>query len=301
MTKVLVSAGALLWRRAGDDVEVLLVHRAKYDDWSLPKGTQEPGEHLLLTVVRETMEEASVRPVLGPRLPTAEYLANGRPKRVDYWSAHDHQGDAAAAHEIDAVAWLPRHQAAARASYPHDAELILGLRPRATTPLIVVRHAAAGHKGDWPGDDDLRPLDARGAAQAQVLTWLLASFAPRARVVSSPTRRCMDTMRPYAAAFGGSIEAEAVLAPPARDHSFNLGLTQGDARVRKLIADLAATEQPAVVCLHRENLWPALEAACGAFGTPSAVPANPSLPKGGFWVMHRSAGELVSLERYEPW
>jgi 8-oxo-dGTP diphosphatase len=298
MTETLVSAGALVWRPAAGDSEILLVHRPKYDDWSLPKGTQEPGEHLLLTAVREAEEETSVRPVLGPRLPTVEYLVRGRAKRVEYWSALGYRGRAAPAHEIDAVAWLPRPEAAERASYPHDAELISTLRPRHTRPLILARHASAGQKEDWPGDDELRPLDAKGVAEAHVLARLLACFAPLARMISSPALRCMDSMRPYAESFGGAVEAEAVLAPPGRSVDFSR--TSRSALVRKLIADLVTAEQPAVVCLHRENLATALEAACGALGASSEVPRDPSLPKGGFWIVHAAADELVALERYEP-
>ena len=66
--------------------------------------------------------------------------------------------------------------------------------------------------------------------------------------------------------------------------------------------------RPAVLCLHRENLPDVLAQACSMLGAPAAVPADPSLPKGGFWVAHASMGgtggasraELASLERYEP-
>ena len=101
-----------MWRPAAGGTEVLLVHRPRYDDWSWPKGKREPGEHLLITAVREVFEESSVRPVLGPRLPTTAYLAAGRPKRVDYWSAVGPDSSAEASHEIDAVSWVPLAQAA---------------------------------------------------------------------------------------------------------------------------------------------------------------------------------------------
>ena len=122
----------------------------------------------------------------------------------------------AASHEIDAVAWLPWPQERGRLSYPHDADVIASLRPRRTVPLILVRHASAGQKGSWPGDDLLRPLDAEGAMDAVLLADLLSCFAPRARVISSAAQRCIQTVHPYAAAFGGSVEAEAVLAVPGR-------------------------------------------------------------------------------------
>ena len=280
---------------------MLLVHRPKYDDWSLPKGKREPGEHVLLTAVREVFEETSLRPVLGPRLRTAEYLAAGRPKQVDYWSATGLDRQAAPSHEIDAVSWLPLPQARERLSYPHDADVISGLLPRDTVPLILVRHTSAGDKDDWDSDDLARPLDAQGALDALRLADLLACFAPRARVLSSPALRCIETVRPYAGSFGGTVEADATLAVSGGDSEFSPARTgRGDA-LGHLLRDLVAAGRPAVLSLHRENLPPALVAACSALGAPPpATSSEPPLPKGGFWVVHAAAGELAGLERYEP-
>ncbi len=306
MSEAIIAAGAVLWRTVaqgadgGCGVEVLLVHRPKYDDWSLPKGKREPGEHLLLTAVREVFEETSVRPVLGPRLATAEYLVSGRPKQVGYWSAVGADDRAAPSHEIDAVSWLPLTRVREQLSYPHDADVVADLRPRETVPLILVRHASAGHKDDWAGDDLLRPLDAQGVSDALLLARLLACFALGARVISSPALRCIETVRPFAAGFGGSVEAEAALAVPARAGDSSLPRTDGGDSVRHLFRDLVAAGRPAVVCLHRENLPAALAAACSALGAPRPATAlDPSLPKGAFWVLHTTAGKLAELERYE--
>ena len=298
----ILSAGGVLWRPAADGssgIEVLLVHRPKYDDWSLPKGKRQPGEHVLLTAVREILEETSVRPVLGPRLRTTEYLVHGRPKQVDYWAVCCPADQAAPSHEIDAVSWLPLPQALDRLSYPHDADVIKSLPPRATVPLILVRHASAGYRDEWAGQDLLRPLDAGGAAEALLLTDLLTCFAPRARVISSPALRCTESVRPYAARFGGSVEAKACLAVPGRDGDSFLDRTNRADTVRHLFRDLVAAGQPVVVCLHRENLPLALAAACSVLGTSSPTGWDPSLPKGGFLVLHTAAGELVALERYD--
>ncbi len=303
MTDTILAAGALVWRPAAggtQGAEVLLVHRARYDDWSLPKGKREPGEHQLITAVREVLEETSVRPVLGPRLPTVEYLADGRPKRVDYWSASSPGGQAAASHEVDAVSWTPLAGAASLLSYPHDATVLAALRPRPTVPLILLRHASAGQRARHHGDDALRPLDARGAADARLLAGLLACFAPSARVLSSPALRCIETVQPYAARFGGSVEAEAALAVPRRPADPLISRTTGGATLGPLFRDLVAVGRAAVVCLHRENLAQALAAACAALGAPAAVPEDPLLPKGAFWVVHAASGELAALERYEP-
>jgi 8-oxo-(d)GTP phosphatase len=302
MGEAIVSAGAVLWRPAADrshETEVLLVHRPKYDDWSLPKGKREPGEHVLLTAVREIWEETSVRPVLGPRLRTVDYLAHGRPKQVDYWAGYWPADHAAPSHEIDAVSWLALPQVLGRLSYAHDADVIKSLQPRPTVPLILVRHASAGHRNEWAGQDLLRPLDADGEAEALLLADLLACFAPRARVISSPALRCTESVRPYAARFGGSVEAEAVLAVPGRGTDIFLDRTDQADTLRHLFHNLMAAEQPVVACLHRENLPLALAAACSALGAPTPSEWDPSLPKGGFLVLHTAAGEFVALDRYD--
>lgn len=305
MSDVIRAAGAVLWRPTTargtyGGTEVLLVHRAKYDDWSLPKGKREPGEHILHTAVREVFEETSVHPVLGPRLPTVEYQLGDFRKRIDYWSVRSPGDQAAASQEIDEVRWLPLPLAVRRLSYQRDVAVLDALQPRATVPLIFLRHASAGEKADWPGADQARPLDARGRADALKLAALLAFFAPQARVLSSPAVRCTETVRPYAEAFGGVVEAEAALALHDRAGetlSFRTGWTDA---LGNLVRDLMTARRPAVVCLHRENLPKALDAAYSALGvSPSELP-DPSLHKGGFWVVHTTGGELAGLERYEP-
>ncbi len=305
MNDVVRAAGAVIWQPVTDadpatgDVEVLLVHRPKYDDWSLPKGKREPGEHILLTAVREVFEETSVRPVLGPRLPPVEYEVAYASKRTDYWSARSQGSPPAASHEVDAVAWLPLPQAIHRLSYPRDAAVLAALQPRETVPLVLLRHASAGQKEGWPAGDSSRPLDARGAADALTLARMLACFAPRARVLSSPALRCIESLRPYAASFGGTVEAETALALPGRSGDFPSAGTNGGDPLADLVRELVLDGRPAVLCLHRENLMKALAAACSALGASPPEFPDPSLPKGGFWVVHISAGEMAAFERYE--
>jgi len=303
MTDATLAAGAAIWRPAADpgsgESEVLLVHRPAYDDWSLPKGKSEPGEHILLTAVREVLEETCVRPVLGPRLPTVEYISWGRPKRVSYWAAFSADPEAAPGQEIDAISWLPLVQARKQLADTHDNPVISALRPVETVPLIVARHASAGRKADWAGDDFARPLDASGEAGARVLAGLLACFALAARVISSPALRCTETVRPYAEGAGATVEAEACLIPYGRSPDFSSRTEQAGA-LRHLLSALVAQRRPVILCLHRENLPEVLAATCVVLGAPAAVPADPALPKGGFWVAHAADGELAALERYEP-
>ncbi len=305
MTDLIFAAGAVVWRPTApgtpeiSGAEILLVHRPKYDDWSLPKGKREPGEHILLTAVREVFEETSVRSVLGPRLPPVEYQTGVSGKRIDYWSVLSLAGHAAASHEVDAVAWVPLSQAREQLSYPRDAAVVAGLRPRETVPLILLRHASAGEKEDWPADDDSRPLDTKGKMDAFALAGLLPCFAPEAQVLSSPALRCTESVRPYATGFGGAVEAEAALGLSGRQGDFSSRTSRGDV-FTGLVRDLVAAGRPAVLCLHRENLPKALAAACAALGAPPPEHPDPPLSKGGFWVVHMAAGELAGLERYAP-
>jgi 8-oxo-dGTP pyrophosphatase MutT (NUDIX family) len=300
MSDIIPAAGAVVWRPGADEPDVLLVHRPKYDDWSLPKGKRELGEHILLTAVREVFEETSVRSALGPRLPTVEYQAGDFRKRIDYWSMLSLGNQAAASHEIDAVSWLPRPQASQRLSYPRDAAVLAELQPRQTVPLILVRHASAGDKAGWPGDDESRPLDAKGVMHALVLAGLLACFTPTARVLSSPALRCTESVRPYAESFGGTVQADAAMALSGRSGKSPSSRTGRGDPLPELVHHLVAAGAPAVLCLHRENFPKALAAACSALGTVAPAEPDPPLAKGGFCVMHMAAGKLAGLERYEP-
>ena len=174
-SKLILAAGAVAWRpgRDGGEPEVLLVHRKKYDDWSLPKGKTEPGEPLPLTAVREVFEEGGARLILGRRLTSVRYQVGGRPKRVHWWAARVSGMDEAAVpnDEVDEVTWAVRPQAGERASYEHDVRVLgdFASRPADTVPLILVRHATAVPRSKWKGDDGERPLDSSGRAQAKLL------------------------------------------------------------------------------------------------------------------------------------
>jgi 8-oxo-dGTP pyrophosphatase MutT (NUDIX family) len=126
------AAGGAVWRRAGDQgIEVVLVHRPRYDDWSLPKGKVDPGESDEEAAVREVQEEAGVVVSLGAELPTTTYLdRSGKQKRVRYWAMTVVSGDVRADHEVDEAAWLPLSEARARLSYPRDLEVLDALELR---------------------------------------------------------------------------------------------------------------------------------------------------------------------------
>lgn len=283
------AAGAILWRAGVNGPEVALVHRPKYDDWSFPKGKTKDGEHVLRAAVREVWEESGVWPILGRRLPAREYEKEDRLKHVDYWAATGGDGDFRPNEEVDEVAWLPLPEAEERLSYEHDADLLreFATGQNHTTPYIVLRHTSAGDKHDWTDDDLLRPLDARGRTEATGLAESLAGFGP-ARVFSSATARCLETVLPYATRMGAEIRT---------DWAFSMGpLPAASKEAGSRFVRLLADEVPTLVCTHGELVPELIGRACEKLrATP---PPDPRLPKGGFWVLHVAAGSLVTAERH---
>ena len=289
------SAGAVVWRHGPDGGSVLLVHRERYNDWTFPKGKREPGEHVLATAVREVQEETGYRVVLGRPLGQIRYTSSGYPKVVDYWAATaadspDDTGGFAPNDEVDKIEWVPLAAAPARLSYSRDSGVLAGFAagPPVTVPVILLRHARAGRRQDWPGQDLDRPLDTRGAADAERLAPLLAASG-RCAVVSSAAARCVATVRPYAALTGTAIEADPQLTAERGD-----GVT-AEQKARAEAA--AAAGRPVILCAHRENLPGMLAAACARLG--AVVPAGRPLRKGAWRVLHTAAGRLAGAEQHE--
>ncbi|MGW0567011.1 NUDIX hydrolase [Streptomyces tauricus] len=121
-----LAAGCVLWRRspADGELQICLVHRPKYDDWSHPKGKLKSGEDTLAAALREVEEETGHRCAPGPRLTTLHYVANDRPKQVSYWAAEETGGDFVANREVDRVLWLSPAAARGRLTQPRDRELV---------------------------------------------------------------------------------------------------------------------------------------------------------------------------------
>ena len=120
------AAGGMVWRRRPDGpLEVLLVHRPKYDDWSFPKGKLAPGESFLHAAVREVLEETGQRCTVGPELATIRYHDHeGRPKVVRYWAMEAEGGAFDPNHEVDEVRWVPLDEAPAVLTYDHDRSVL---------------------------------------------------------------------------------------------------------------------------------------------------------------------------------
>lgn len=118
-----------MWRGAPDGaeggLEILVVHRPRYDDWSFPKGKLDVGETHEAAAVREVHEETGLNVELGPELSPAAYIDHlGRPKTVRYWSMTVLDGAFARNDEVDEVRWLPLLEVPRILSYRRDADVL---------------------------------------------------------------------------------------------------------------------------------------------------------------------------------
>ena len=301
-TGEILAAGAVLWRARADGIETALVHRSRYDDWSFPKGKSLPGEHVLLTAVREVDEETGVRVALGRRLGSQSYLADGQPKRVEYWAARPVSPERFAPNdEVDTLAWVPLAAAREQLSYPRDHAVLetFTTGPLDTAPVILLRHASAVAKKEWRqtghADDLSRPLSDRGRAQAAALAGLLGCFAP-ARVISSAAERCLATVIPYAERAGVPVTAEPsfTVDGATSDHNDDGWAESPAARWR--ITEAVTAARPVVICAHRQNLSWLLAEVCAAISAP--VPDGPPLHRGAVWVLQVGGRRLASAEQH---
>lgn len=250
-----LAAGALVWRLKNDKLQVLVVHRPRYDDWSFPKGKAEPGESMVLTAIREVAEETGRQIVLGRYLGKARRrLVSGRKKRTLYWAAQvlpeagPGEGLRAAVkpaskREIDKVRWWKVKKAARKLTHADDKRLLARLvdwyesGQLQVRSLVLVRHAKAVSRSTWGygiNSELTRPLVmGRGQAQARDVAALLSAYGV-GQLVSSPWRRCVDTLAPYAHGCGLDLrtdeaftEVSALTTPEIMQASFRDLLERG--------------------------------------------------------------------------
>ena len=127
--QVVQAAGGVVWRRPDSgELEVMLVHRPRYDDWTVPKGKLEPDEDHAAAALREVEEETGLRCTLGPELMSTSYRdRKGRPKQVRYWAMTPAGGRFTPNQEVDDVRWLGVEAAQSLLTYERDRPVLAAL------------------------------------------------------------------------------------------------------------------------------------------------------------------------------
>ncbi len=284
LNTVVQAAGGVVWRTdANGELEIAVVHRPRYDDWSLPKGKLDGDEHQLDAAVREVFEETAVRAVPQARLPTIRYLTGqpGVEKVVHFWSMRAATwAERAPDDEIEEVRWIAPGSAAGLLSYAHDRGVVKAFLdlPPVTAVVALVRHAKAGKRSQWTGPDELRPLEPAGFADADTLCRLLDFFRPTL-VVSATPLRCQQTVRPL----GHPIATDPVFDKDADPHAATAALQ-----------DLASAGGVPVVCSQGE-LIPSVLGELTGRGIPQF-----QTPKGAAWILSFSGLRLVAYDFLQP-
>ncbi|BDV31338.1 NUDIX hydrolase [Microbacterium terricola] len=303
------AAGGVVWRLIEGKLRILLIHRTRYRDLTLPKGKVDPGEMLAETAVREIFEETGIRVHLGVPVGVSRYrLPSKKQKIVHYWAA-EASDDAIRAsafvpnREIAGLEWISPKKALKKLSYPVDVEIVENFLKLVddgvlrTFPLIALRHAKAEPRDGWTGEDAARPLAPRGKVQAHSIVGPLQSFGVR-KIISSPAVRCVKTVKPLAKAIGGEIETTPMISQDAWE--------EGRSDCRTVVGARVRARQPALLCSHGPVLPDILSELALATGTlrGSYLGSASALETGAFSVVHLSVDSpgsgIVAIETHVP-
>lgn len=306
-----LAAGTLPWRIKGGQLQVLVIHRPEYDDWSWPKGRLGQHETLPETAWRETKEEVGLSLPLGVPLGVIKYQ-NPHAKHVKevwYWAARVvDKKPRPDSKEVDETRWVTVDQARRMLTKTVDQEPLTKLvtaydnKQLSTIPFIVLRQAKPIPAESWTKDEVDRPLADSGYTQAKAVSRLLRAWRPT-RVVASKYQRSLETIAPYVKKHGGKVRTKRWLnIKTAAEHPHHL-----QRRLHQELKRLEPTvlcSQPSVVKRVLKNIT-ALVRNDESLLSPKAVlgKKKTNLAPGSILVVQRAkhqGGRIVSVERYEP-
>ena len=283
------AAGALLWREVDSrNLEIALIHRPRYDDWSLPKGKIEDGETALQCAYREVFEETGIKATFTRQLGSVEYEESGQKKRVIFWAARCAVdiGTFVVNEEVDELVWFTPEDALAKATHDSDRKMIENFQAQEqrTDTLIILRHTKALERGDWDEVDSERTLNEVGFDQAQLLIKHLEPFAID-EVYTSNYTRCVQTVTPLSHSRGLTITQ----VPSLNEETFENDPQRSVAFANALKQD----EKNILICSHNPVIPTMLR---GILNTKLKNKDLIKLEPGDAWIVHRVRGEIVGLD-----
>jgi 8-oxo-dGTP diphosphatase len=282
------AAGAVLWRKSDiSQLEIAVIHRPRYGDWSLPKGKVESGESHISAGYREIQEETGYESTFGPEIGTVVYKLEGAPKEVRYWvAAATLKTGTPNPQEVDEVLWLAPKKAKEKLSNKDERAVVdFFLEFGADTfPIILLRHAKALKRTEWDGDDGDRPLEHRGQLQAKRLLPIYLPYGI-SEVHTSDALRCIETI---------DLMARLIEKTPI----FSADLSEyGYAKDREApldyVQDLMDRGISAIVCSHNPIIPKVVQKLVGKKYFKSM---HRELEPAQAIVLHCRAGEVIACD-----
>lgn len=235
------ASGTILYKNENNAIYIYLIHRPKYNDWSLPKGKSDKInniiEHPISTAYRETLEESGFAVNIGPLFAIVEYYKKDIKKEIYYWIAEargitDYPIDVT---EIDEGKWLKLDDAIKKLTYEKDKQILKYLSNDYfnTIPIIVIRHANASNEDNQLTD--------KGTLQAALLSKILSAYNTKFNILSSNASRCYETILPYSSITKQEIKFNDLLGNASNNEKSNI----------QFLLDIINTNRPTILCTHK--------------------------------------------------
>lgn len=290
---MITAAGGIVFDTIDGKRRLLVIHRPSYDDWSLPKGKHDDdNESDEEAALREIEEETGVVGRIVSKLTDIEYTtSNDNAKRVTYFGVRAVKTPKFRPNsEVDRVEWLSTKAALKKLTYRHDRRLVERNPIKhldALGQVHLVRHAAAGDRFKWKGDDRLRPLTKKGVAQSEAIADFMA---PRlaSSILSSPYVRCVETAEPLASRLGMKVEPAEFLEEGSRG--------------RGLLDHIEERPGAELVMVSHGDVIPAIIDKLSSRGVPLASNDPTGVldcKKGSIWTLNTEKGVVTSAV-YQP-
>ena len=290
------AAGGVVWRNGSESgIEVAVIHRPRYDDWSIPKGKLAAGESEFEGAIREVHEETGYRVRPGRALGDVRYLKTedgiSREKVVRYWAMQAIGGAFTPSREVDELRWLPVEEALDVLSRATDRDILARFAsgPVLTRTILIVRHASAGSRSDWKGEDRVRPLDEEGWAQAHELVRLLSRFEVQ-KLVSADYVRCVQTLQPLGESIGLAVREEPLLS--------ERGFPTDPDKAVEVVRRLGREGDAAAVCSQREVIPELVAKLAQKDGV--ALPEPFRAKKASVWALSFEGRRLIGAQYFPP-
>ena len=290
---MIIAAGGVVWRETSDSkIELAIIHRPKYDDWTFPKGKLDTGEELISCAYREILEETGLDIELGPFLGKIEYESIDGEKQVSYWAAKA-LGSSKDFHsniEADLLEWHDVDSARNKLTRDTDKEIldIFINSPFQATKLILLRHAKALARSEWQSGDEDRPLDNLGQLQAKRMHAVYQVYGI-SQIHTSDAVRCYDTV----IGLTNTLKIEPAITSKLSEYTFEKNKDKSLDYALELAENSRTSGETILLCSHNPVLPRMLERITKK--SDIELPEN-KLKPGDAWVVFLGKKKCLQID-----